>query len=120
MNLRERRVVRAAAQGGSGGMPTESCYGQSNVVGTRALHRLLNTATVSLPKGICNKMNSEPIQDRVGYKRPYERSAMRELVLSQSVIYRDLNRGERCCYHRAGDFKRGENYKHTYMEAHTG
>jgi len=63
----------------AGGMPTENCYSQSNVLGTRVLNRLLNTTTTSLTRRICNKMNSEPRQDIVKYKRPYERSTMHEL-----------------------------------------
>ena len=51
-------------------MPTENCYGQSNVLGTRVLNGLLNTARVPLPKGICSKMNWEPGQDIVGMKGP--------------------------------------------------
>lgn len=60
-------------------MPTANCYGQSNVLGTRVPDRFLNTATVSLPKRICNKINSEPGQAIVRYERPYERSGMEEL-----------------------------------------
>lgn len=56
-------------------MPTANCSGQSNVLGTR----VLDTATVSFPKRICNKINLEPGQAIVRYKRLYERSAMEEL-----------------------------------------
>lgn len=92
MNVRWRQAVTDAAQGGSGGMPTENCCGQSNVLGTRLLNKLLNTATVSLPKGICNKINSETGQDIVRYERPYERYVMEELNTSVTVC--DLQRPE--------------------------
>lgn len=71
------------------------------------------------PKGICNNMNSEPRQDIVGYKRPYERDVMQELR-QFCLIYRNPNRGKQCLYHRAGDFKRGENYRRIYKETCTG